>query len=102
MQVQSNRASVSGAFAYMEKAEETNERRTKLAVNNNNSAKPGTAVSPGARGLLACAHAPVSPKAHGLHLAPKAQLPDAEVLMVVPDHHLVRRIPRALSAANKS
>ena len=43
----------------------------------------------------------ISPKPHGFDFASKAELSDASVLMVIPYHNLVRRIPRILPAADK-
>jgi hypothetical protein len=36
----------------------------------------------------ASSHAPVSPKLHRHHVAPEAELADAPILVVVPNHHL--------------
>ena len=39
--------------------------------------------------------------AHGLDLGAEGKLADAPVLVVVPDHHLVRRVPRVAAAADE-
>ena len=45
---------------------------------------------------------PVASEAHSFDFTAKAQLPNAQVLVVVPDHDLVGGVPRALPSAHKS
>ena len=41
----------------------------------------------------------VAPQPHGAHVGAEGELADAPVLVVVPDHHLVRRKARGLRGA---
>jgi len=46
-------------------------------------------------------HHAIAPQPDSLHLLPETQLPYAPVLVVVPDHHLVRGVARVLPPAHK-
>ena len=46
-------------------------------------------------------HPPIFPQLHRHDVCPEAELADAAVLEIVPDHDLVARVPRALAAANE-